>query len=64
MQKASVSQQKSYAARRPGARFAWIGQGALLLLAAVAAIVLIRDLFANPLLFAQIVLSGLQLGFV
>ena len=29
-----------------------------------AAIVLIRDLFDNPLLFAQIVLSGLQLGFV
>jgi len=64
MQKASVSQQKSYAARRPGARFAWIGQGALLLLAVGAAIVLIRDLFDNPLLFAQIVLSGLQLGFV
>jgi branched-chain amino acid transport system permease protein len=64
MQKASVSQQKSYAARRPGARFAWIGQGALLLLAAVAVIVLVRDLFANPLLFFQIVLSGLQLGFV
>ena len=63
MQKASVSQQKSYAACRPGARLAWIGQG-LLLLAVGAVIVLIRDLFDNPLLFAQIVLSGLQLGFV
>ena len=30
----------------------------------VRLIVLIRDLFDNPLLFAQIVLSGLRLGFV
>jgi len=64
MQQASVSQRKSYAARRPGARLAWIGQGFLLLLAAVAVIILVRDLIQNPLLFAQIVLSGLQLGFV
>lgn len=64
MQQTSVSKQKSYAARRPGARFAWIGQVALLLLAALAAIVLVRDFIKNPLLFGQIVLSGLQLGFV
>ena len=64
MQKASVSQRASYAARRPGARMAWIGQGFLLLLAAVAVIVLVRDFIEDPLLFVQIVLSGLQLGFV
>ena len=64
MQQASVSQQASYAARRPGARLAWIGQGFLLILAAVALYIILRNLFKNPLLFGQIVISGLQLGFV
>ena len=64
MQQASVSQPSSYAARRPGARLAWIGQGFLLLLAAAAAYILIRNLIADPPLFAQFVISGLQLGFV
>ena len=36
MQQASVSQPSSYAARRPGARLAWIGQGFLVLLALAA----------------------------
>ena len=35
-----------------------------MILAALAIIVLARNLFTNPQLFAQIVLSGLQLGFV
>ena len=64
MQQATVSQTASYAARRPGARLAWIGQGFLLLLAALAAYILVRNLIADPPLFAQFILSGLQLGFV
>ena len=64
MQQASASQASSYAARRPGARMAWIGQGFFLLLAAAAAYILVRNLIADPPLFAQFVLSGLQLGFV
>ena len=43
---------------------AWIGQGFFLLLAAAAAYILVRNLIADPPLFAQFVLSGLQLGFV
>ena len=40
-----VPAKRRYAARRPGARFAWIGQGALLLLAVGRrSIVLVRDL--------------------
>jgi branched-chain amino acid transport system permease protein len=49
---------------RPGARLAWIGQGFLLLLAAAVAYVLVTNFIKDPLLFAQFVLSGLQLGFV
>jgi branched-chain amino acid transport system permease protein len=64
MQQASVSQPSSYAARRPGARLAWIGQGFLLLLAAIVVYILVRNLIADPPLFAQFILSGLQLGFV
>lgn len=54
----------SLAARRPGARMAWIGQGFLLLLAAVALFILVRDFIKDPALFIQIIISGLQLGFV
>ncbi len=50
--------------RRPGARMAWIGQAFLLLLAASAFFILGRDLIRDPALFIQIVISGLQLGFV
>jgi len=64
MQQASVSQPSSYAARRPGARLAWIGQGFLLLLAAGALFILGRNLIQDPPLFAQFIISGLQLGFV
>jgi branched-chain amino acid transport system permease protein len=54
----------SFAARRPGARLAWIGKGFLLVLAAVVAYILITNFFKDPPLFIQFVLSGLQLGFV
>ena len=52
------------AANRPGAKLAWIGQGFLILLALLAVLVLGRALIANPILFLQQVLNGLQLGFV
>src|SRR5512143_2347755 len=51
-------------ARKPGARLAWIGQGFLGLLALAAVVILSRDLVRDPRLFLQIVISGLQLGFV
>ena len=51
-------------ARKSGAELAWIGRGFLLILAAVVALILARNLLDNPRLFAQIVISGLQLGFV
>lgn len=51
-------------ARRPGARLAWIGQGLLLIIAVLAVLMLVRDFVHNPALFIQIILSGLQLGFV
>lgn len=54
----------SLATRRPGARMAWIGQGFLLLLAGLALFILIRDFMKDPALFFQIIISGLQLGFV
>jgi len=50
----------------PSARapLAWIGQAFLAGLAAVTLLILGRAALANPSLFVQIVLSGLQLGFV
>ena len=42
----------------------WIGRGFLWLLAVLALIILVRDLIHDPRLFIQIVISGLQLGFV
>lgn len=64
MSDASPPHASPASARRPGARMAWIGQGFLLLLAALALFVLGRDLIRDPRLFIQIVISGLQLGFV
>ena len=51
-------------ARRPGKRLAWIGQGLLLLIAVAAVVLLAHDFTQNPSLFIQIIISGLQLGFV
>ncbi len=64
MQQATNLRATSAAIRRSGARLAWIGQGFLLLVALFAAYTLGRNLVNNPVLFAQIVVSGLQLGFV
>jgi branched-chain amino acid transport system permease protein len=51
-------------ARKPGSRLGWIGKSFLGLLALVTAFILIRNLIHDPQLFLQIVISGLQLGFV
>jgi branched-chain amino acid transport system permease protein len=64
MAQASISPRSSLAARRPGARLAWIGQGFLLLLALGAVYTLATSFLKDPILFIQVVLSGLQLGFV
>ncbi len=64
MQQASVGTQSSYAARRPGAKLAWIGQGFLILLALGAVLVVLPRAIKDPLLFIQIIIGGLQLGFV
>jgi len=64
MQQADNSQSASYAARRPGARLAWIGQGFLALLALAALYLIASNAIKDPPLFVQIVISGLQLGFV
>jgi branched-chain amino acid transport system permease protein len=60
----SARQQHAPRVRRSGARLAWIGQGFLLLLALAALFILGRDFIREPALFIQIIISGLQLGFV
>jgi branched-chain amino acid transport system permease protein len=60
----STVEPASAATRKSGARLAWIGQGFLGLLALAALVVLFRDFVRDPSLFLQIVISGLQLGFV
>jgi branched-chain amino acid transport system permease protein len=50
--------------RQSGARLAWIGKAFLLILAALVLYVIVTNALQNPILFIQIVLSGLQLGFV
>jgi branched-chain amino acid transport system permease protein len=52
------------AARKPGTRLAWIGQCFLGGLAVLTLFILGRNLLHDPHLFLQIVISGLQLGFV
>jgi branched-chain amino acid transport system permease protein len=63
MQHASTVQHPA-PARRPGARMAWIGQGFLLVLALVTLYIILSNAIQNPELFIQIIVSGLQLGFV
>ena len=64
MQQASVSKGSTYAARRPGARLAWIGKAFLVALAVGVLVLLVPNAIKTPSLFIQIILSGLQLGFV
>jgi len=51
-------------ARKPGSRLGWIGKSFLGLLGLLTAFILVRNLFHDPKLFLQIVISGFQLGFV
>ncbi|MEI8191449.1 MAG: hypothetical protein WCI75_17180, partial [candidate division NC10 bacterium] len=51
-------------ARRPGSRLAWIGRVFLGILSLITVVILAKDLVRDPNLFIQIVISGLQLGFV
>ena len=64
MEVSSSARQGAPRARRPGKRLAWIGQGLLLLIAVAAVVLLAHDFWQNPSLFVQIIISGLQLGFV
>ncbi|HEX2979937.1 MAG TPA: branched-chain amino acid ABC transporter permease [Anaerolineaceae bacterium] len=64
MQQVSTSKVSSPAGRRPRAPLAWIGQGFLLVLAALVIYLIGSNAIENPVLFVQFVLSGLQLGFV
>jgi branched-chain amino acid transport system permease protein len=47
-----------------GQPFAWIGQLFLIILAVAAFVVIVKNFINNPPLFIQIVIQGLQLGFV
>jgi branched-chain amino acid transport system permease protein len=64
MQKASATPTAPTLAHGSKPKLAWIGQGFLLLLAALVLYIVVRNLFIDPILFSQIVISGLQLGFV
>ncbi len=64
MQNPNILRSSSPTLYKPKAPLAWIGQGFLAILALVVVYVIVRNLVNNPTLFIQIVLSGLQLGFV
>jgi len=64
MQKAVVNPPDSQVVFEPKRPLAWIGQGFLILLAVLAIILIVVNLIKDPPLFAQIIISGLQLGFV
>jgi branched-chain amino acid transport system permease protein len=64
MEQASSTPVPTRPKRRDGARMAWIGQGFLLVLALGVAAILVPQIIRGPELFIQIIISGLQLGFV
>jgi branched-chain amino acid transport system permease protein len=65
MQQATAAPSKSsYQSRRPGMKYAWIGYAFLAFLALGVLYILVKNLIDNPALFVQIVITGLQLGFV
>jgi branched-chain amino acid transport system permease protein len=49
---------------KPKTRLAWIGQVFLLFIAALTLFILVKEAINKPTFFIQIVISGLQLGFV
>jgi branched-chain amino acid transport system permease protein len=60
----TTSSQLKITPQRPRNRLAWIGQVFLIFLAVLVIYILGKNAFEKPILFAQIVVSGLQLGFV
>jgi branched-chain amino acid transport system permease protein len=64
MQKASTSNPPLPVITRPKSRLAWIGWVFLIGLALLVVIAIGSNLFKEPILFVQIVISGLQMGFV
>ncbi len=64
MQKASANPTTPTLAHSQKTRLAWIGQGFLIILAVLVLYIVVRNLFVDPVLFTQIVITGLQLGFV
>jgi branched-chain amino acid transport system permease protein len=58
------SQTSPVVIHQPKSSLAWIGKGFLGVLALLTAYMVISNLIDDPILFAQFVLSGLQLGFV
>jgi len=58
------SQISPVVSHQPKSSLAWIGKGFLAVLALLTAYMVISNLIDDPFLFAQFVLSGLQLGFV
>ena len=45
-------------------RLAWVGQGLLIVIVLTALVILVINFIRDPVLFIQIVIGGLQLGFV
>jgi branched-chain amino acid transport system permease protein len=64
MQKAAISKLSPPLSNKPKQRLAWIGQIFLGALALWAGYIVVSNAIQNPVLFIQIVVSGLQLGFV
>jgi branched-chain amino acid transport system permease protein len=64
MQQVTASKSTPVKAHKPKAHLAWIGHLFLAVLAGLALYMIGRNAIQNPSLFVQIVLSGLQLGFV
>ena len=64
MQQVMPKKPSAMNARRPGAKLAWIGYSFLAVLAFGAFYLIASNAIKNPALFVQMVLSGLQLGFV
>jgi branched-chain amino acid transport system permease protein len=61
---ASTSQATHTIIHKSRANLTWIGQAFLGLIVLTVTVVVARNFFKDPVLFIQIVLSGLQLGFV
>jgi branched-chain amino acid transport system permease protein len=64
MQQTKLNKLAPSGAQKSKTRLAWIGQGFLGALALLALYMIGRNALQDPTLFIQIVLSGLQLGFV